>query len=150
MADGLSVAASAAGLVSLGLQISGGIMKYFDALDCRDQNLSSARQQTRALQDTLQVIEESITQLRDNHAAATASVQRYVKFCKDDLKALQNLVAELSGGYQAATTSGIKIKNRGKKLLYSFNHSKLRQLETKLRNTNTTLQSALQALNFWL
>ncbi|KAK4247355.1 hypothetical protein C7999DRAFT_32230 [Corynascus novoguineensis] len=147
MADGLSVAASVAGLVSLGLQVSGGIMQYFDALDCRDKDLSSARQQTRALQGTLQVIEESVTQLRSDHAAATASVQACVDACRADLKALQSLVDELYRVDQAATTPGSKIKNHGRKLLYPFNRSKLQQLETKLGNTNTTLQSALQGLD---
>jgi hypothetical protein len=45
MADPLSIAGTVAGLVSLGLQVCGGITQYLDAIKCLAEELSSARRQ---------------------------------------------------------------------------------------------------------
>ncbi|KAK4247357.1 hypothetical protein C7999DRAFT_41321 [Corynascus novoguineensis] len=146
MADPLSISGLAAGLVSLGLQVSGGITQYFDALECRDQDLSSARQLNDALQKTLRVIETHVAQLKSGHHAATAAVQTCLDSCKTDLQALQRLVAELAGPDQVVAGRVSKIKSRSQKLLYPFSRPKLQQLEAKLRNANATLQLAMQTL----
>ena len=146
MADPLSVAGLTAGLVSLGLQVSGGITQYIDALDCREAEISSAKQLNDCLQKTLQFIEESLSDFRNDHHAATAVVQACLETCKANLKTLHNLLAELAGPGQTMTGRRSRIKSQGKKLLYPFSRPKLQQLETNLRNANATLQSALQAL----
>ncbi|KAH6838338.1 hypothetical protein B0I37DRAFT_316861 [Chaetomium sp. MPI-CAGE-AT-0009] len=146
MADPLSVAGLAAGLVSLGLQVSGGIAQYVDALDCREHDIAYARQQNDSLHKTLQVIETSLVQLRHDHHPATAAVQGCLDSCKTELNALQDLVAELAHPAQSITNRRSKIKSHGKKLLYPFDRPKLQQLETKLHNANATLRLALQAL----
>ncbi len=146
MADPLSIAGLAAGLVSLGLQVSGGITQYVDALDCREADIASAKQLNDCLQKTLQFIEESLSDFRNDHLAATAVVQACLETCKANLRALQSLLAELAGPDQTHIGRRSRIQNRGKKLLYPFSRPKLQQLETSLRNANATLQSALQAL----
>lgn len=143
MADPLSIAASAAGLVSLGFQVGGGITQYLDALNCRDADISSARQQNKALSDTLSVIEASLVQLRTDHHAATAAAKACLDSCRASLMALQGLVAKVAGPGQATTS---KIQGHGRKLLYPFKRPKLQQLEAKLGSTNAALQLALQAL----
>jgi chromosome segregation ATPase len=146
MADPLSVAGLTAGLVSLGLQVSGGITQYIDALDCREKDIASAKQQNDSLHKTLQTIEASLVQLRRDHHAATTAVQACLDSCQTELKDLQKLVAELAVPNQPVIDRRSKIRNRGKKLLYPFDRPKLQQLETRLRNANATLQLALQAL----
>lgn len=39
MADGLSVAAGAAGLISLGLEVTKGLIDYYDAYKSRESNI---------------------------------------------------------------------------------------------------------------
>ncbi|KAK8084396.1 hypothetical protein PG997_005667 [Apiospora hydei] len=63
MAEPLSLAASVAGLISLGLQVTGGIAKYLDAAKCRDEELSAVRQQNALLTDTLATIEKTTGKL---------------------------------------------------------------------------------------
>jgi hypothetical protein len=147
MADPLSVAGLAAGLVSLGLQVCGGITKYMDALDCREQDIASVRQQNLSLQKTLHVVETSLAQLQPDHQTAAAAVSSCIDGCRNELEALVTLMADLAGSSQpTAVGRRDKLRNQGKKLLYPFSRPKLEQLETTLRNANATLQLALQAL----
>ncbi|RYP45967.1 hypothetical protein DL768_007749 [Monosporascus sp. mg162] len=125
MADPLSVAGLAIGVVSLGLQVTGGITDYIDALNCRDQDIAL---------------------LQRDHQAATAAVRECLDSCKKELQVLESLVAELVACDQSTTGRKNKIKNQGKKLLYPLNRPKLEQLGTRLRNVNATLQLALQTL----
>ena len=147
MADPLSVAGLAAGLVSLGLQVCGGLTQYLDALDSRDQDMVSVRQQTISLQNTLRAVEPSLAQLQPDHQAATATVCDCIAECKSELRALVTLVTDLSG-CDHPPTAGCrdKLKSQGKKLLYPFSRPKVNQLETRLRNANGALQLALQTL----
>jgi hypothetical protein len=148
MADPLSVAGLAAGVVSLGLQVCAGITQYMDALDCREQDIASARQQTVSLQKTLHLVETCLPQLQHDHRAATETVYNCIESCRNELEALVRLMADLAASCNQSITASRrdKIKNQGRKLLYPFSRPKLEQLETRLRNANATLQLALQAL----
>ena len=146
MADPLSVACLAAGLVSLGLQVCGGIITYVDALDCREQDIASVRQQHHSLQITLRVVETSLSQLPRDHQEAAAAAHDCLDVCQAKLKGLESLVAELASSNSPSTSRRGKIRHQSKKLLYPFSRVKLEQLETRLQSANATLQLALQAL----
>lgn len=150
MADPLSVAGLATGMVSLGLQVCGGITSYLDALKCGEQDIASTRQQTDCLDKTLQVVKASLPQPRQEHQAPTAAVHSCLDSCSQELKALQTLMAQLAGPDQALSGGREKIQALSKKLRYPFNRPKIDQLEMKLRNTNATLQLALQALGMYV
>ncbi len=132
MADPLSIAGLAAGLVSLGIQVCGGITQYMDALDCREQDMASVKQQNLSLERTLRAVKASLAQLQDgDYQEAAAAVRDCVAGCNTELQALQALVADLSD-CDVSPTAGRrdKIKSQGKRLLYPFSRPKLDQLET--------------------
>lgn len=132
MADPLSVAGLAAGVVSLGLQVSGGITTYIDALNCRDQDIASVRQQNECLQKILGICKTSRSQFERSHQDAAKAVGDHLDLCEKDLQALESLVTELTAGDQPTVRRRDRLRNTGKKLLYPYNRPKLEQLETKL------------------
>ncbi|KAH6618157.1 hypothetical protein B0J18DRAFT_272944 [Chaetomium sp. MPI-SDFR-AT-0129] len=149
MADPLSVAGLVAGLLSLGLQVSGGITTYIDALDCREAELASAKRQNDTLQTLLQVVNSSLIPLQREQPTVTLAVQHCVDVCSDELKKLGELVAKLAPESPSPSGCGrkrSKWKAHGDKLFYPFSRPKLQQLEEKLRNSNASLQLALQTL----
>ncbi|TGJ81341.1 hypothetical protein E0Z10_g7415 [Xylaria hypoxylon] len=146
MADPLSVAGLAISVVSLGLQVAGGITDYIDALNCRRQDIMSVKQQNDSLRKTLQVIETSLSQFPRDHQDATVAVRECLDLCKQELKALESLVVDFAAYDQPTTGRKDKIKNNGKKLLHPFSRPKLEQLEARLRNANSALQLGLQTL----
>ncbi|KAH6634622.1 hypothetical protein B0J18DRAFT_26054 [Chaetomium sp. MPI-SDFR-AT-0129] len=150
MADLLSVAGLAMGVVSLGIQVCGGITSYLDALKCRKQDIASVRQQTKCLETALQVVEVLLPQLQQEHQGPTVVVRGCLDSCSQELKALHTLMAELAGPNQAPSKRRENIQALSKRLLYPFNQPKIKQLESRLHNTNTTLQLALQALGMYI
>jgi hypothetical protein len=146
MADPLSVAGLAVGVVSLGLQVAGGITDYVDALNCRDQDIVSVRQQNDSFRKTLQAVKTSLSQFKSDHQDATVTVHECLDLFKRELQALEGLVVNLTSCDQSTNGRRNKIRNKGKKLLYPFSRPKLKQLETRLRHANAALQLALQTL----
>ncbi|KAF5616056.1 ankyrin repeat-containing protein [Fusarium sp. NRRL 25303] len=146
MADPLSVAGLALAVVSLGLQVTGGITDYFDSLKSRDQDIASIIQQNDTLKKTLQVIESSISRFQNDHRTATEALRQFLDSSNDELKVLEGMVATLTTDDQGATDRRTKARNKGKKLLYPFHRPKLEQMATKLHHINATLQLGLQSL----
>ncbi|VTT72410.1 unnamed protein product [Fusarium fujikuroi] len=146
MADPLSVAGLALAVVSLGLQVTGGITDYFDSLKSRDQDIASIIQQNDTLKKTLQVIESSISRFQNDHRTASEALRQFLDSSNDELKVLEGMVAMLTTDDQGATDRRTKARNKGKKLLYPFHRPKLEQMATKLHHINATLQLGLQSL----
>lgn len=56
MAEALGVAASASGIVSLGLQVAGGITSYIDAVKARKEDVAAASTSVRYMQSSIDVL----------------------------------------------------------------------------------------------
>ncbi|EXK81754.1 hypothetical protein FOQG_13826 [Fusarium oxysporum f. sp. raphani 54005] len=146
MADPLSIAGLALAVVSLGLQVTVSITDYFDSLKSCDQDIASIEQQNDTLRKTLQVIELSISRFQNDHRTATEALRQCLDSCKEELKALESMVAALITDNQGTAGRKNKARNKGKKLLYPFHRPKLEQIATKLHHINATLQLGLQSL----
>ncbi|KAF5254430.1 hypothetical protein FANTH_688 [Fusarium anthophilum] len=146
MADPLSIAGLALAVVSLGLQVTGGITEYFDSLKSRDQDIASIIQQNNTLRKTLRIIDSSISRFQNDHRTATEPLRQFLDSCNEELKVLESLVAALITDDQGTTGRRTKARNKGKKLLYPFHRPKLEQMATKLHHINATLQLGLQSL----
>jgi hypothetical protein len=146
MADPLSVAGLAAGVVSLGIQVSQGITAYIDALQCRDDDIASVKKRNDSLRKMLRVIETPRSHLEGDHQVATTAIRECLDSCNTELIALDNFVIHLTTCDESTTGFIDKVKNKSKRLLYPFSRSKLEQLETRLRDANMALQLALQIL----
>ncbi|KAF5546122.1 ankyrin repeat-containing protein [Fusarium phyllophilum] len=146
MADPLSVAGLALAVVSLGLQVTGGITDYFDSLKSRDQDIASIIQQNDTLKKTLQIIESSISRFQNDHKTTTETLRQFLDSSNEELRALESMVATLITDDPGTTGRRNKARNKGKKLLYPFHRPKLEQMATKLHHINATLQLGLQRL----
>lgn len=136
----------AVGVVSLGIQITNGITKYVDALNCRDKDIASVRRQNDAFQALLNNIEASLSRFQISPEVATDAVRECLESCKKELGDLESTVADLNACDQPEASRRGKLKSQGKKLLYPFSRPKVEQLEARLGNANATLQLALQSL----
>lgn len=140
MAEAFGIAGSAVGIVSLGLQLYGGITTYFDALEGREDDLASARAQLGSLRSSLVTIQSVLPP----SASATASTGSstappIVRECEKELNQLDTLLQELAG----SSTSSKKLKDRVKTLRFPFRRDNLMKLEDRLHKTNAVFQTAL-------
>ncbi|KAK8101968.1 hypothetical protein PG999_012342 [Apiospora kogelbergensis] len=143
MADPLSVAGLAAGLVSLSLEVTSGITQYLDALKSRTEELDSARKHNEYLRVSIIAIQASVARAQPHHQAASQVVIDAIKQCECAIKSLEDLVAELTG-CDSSTWQRVRLK--GKKLRYAFDRPKVHQLTSRLADANATIGTALQIL----
>ncbi|KAK7934685.1 hypothetical protein PG985_000180 [Apiospora marii] len=144
MADPLSVAGLAAGLVSLSLQVTSGITEYLDALKCRAEELDSVRKRNEFLRASIIVIQSSVAKAQPHHPASSQVVIDTIKYCECEIKSLDDLVAELTG-YDSGTWRQ-RVQLKGKKLRYVFDRPKVQHLTSRLSQANVAIGTALQVL----
>lgn len=146
MADPLSLAGLAIGVASLGLQVCGGITTYLDAVQCREQEIASVRQQNEVLNSALQAVESSLSRLEPSYQISTAAVLGCLESCKTELNALETITTDLSNTNRTEGSLTGRIKDKSKALKYPFKRQNVQQLENRLRQASSVLYLALQAL----
>ncbi|KAK8105151.1 hypothetical protein PG999_008510 [Apiospora kogelbergensis] len=142
MAEAVGLAASVAGLVSLGLQVTGGIATLLDALENRQAELASVKRQSDALAASLDIIRATSSSFQNQHSyAITASIQA----CETELQAVEALLADLANC--DTSTWRQRLRGKKKKLSYVFDRSKVQLVVQRLHNANQVLQLTLTGLN---
>lgn len=146
-AESIGLAASFAGLVSLGLQITRGIVQYVDAFESRQKDLDFVRDENEALHATLRVVNTSLGahgQSQEVTAAADLNMQLLKKEL-DSVKALYTDLADRNG--QNWT---IRLDNKKKRFTYAFNRSKIQELGQRLQKASNALQLTLNAMDLYV
>ncbi|KAI3321680.1 hypothetical protein HD806DRAFT_503159 [Xylariaceae sp. AK1471] len=123
MADPLSIAGLATGVISLGLQAAGGLVDYLDAVKARPEELSSAKQQATNMDDLLLTIQDLLPQVVSGWPASATTIERHVKSCNTELSALYALLFELSQPSTSSSSIRLRLAEQKKKLTYPFNRS---------------------------
>lgn len=146
MAEPVGITGTAAGLVSLGLQLYSEISKYIDAVKGRKRDLEAARRHAKMLQKCLTAIDEATSSTNTTLSASNDAVEACVIACRDELQGLESLVARLRGPTAPADTLSAKAREKGRQLFYPFRKDSIIELEKRLASTNDVLQTALHAL----
>ncbi|KXH50241.1 hypothetical protein CNYM01_08922 [Colletotrichum nymphaeae SA-01] len=136
--ESVSLAASVAGLLSLGLQITGGIVKYMDAFEGRDEELRNVKKQNANLGSTLHAIKTVLAGLQGQSPAVAAAVDQNIRSCEEDLRAVEALCIELSDRAGSSWTN--RLENKKRKATFAFHRPKLRDLELQLQKAHGSLQ----------
>ncbi|CAI7629206.1 unnamed protein product [Penicillium pancosmium] len=147
MSDPLSIAADAAGLLSLGIQVSESFLKFYVAYKSQDDNI------TRVLKK----LENLFTVFRSLQAALEArefhpGEEKLVLSIEDSINDCEEIIQELedeSKKYVKAPESGTrdKIKTATRRVAYPFRVSTLNKLEEDIRDIQVNLGFALTVLN---
>ncbi|TEA12171.1 hypothetical protein C8034_v006580 [Colletotrichum sidae] len=146
MAEPVGVTGTAAGLVSLGLQLYGEISKYIDAVKGRKRDLANASRHAETLRMCLTAIDDVVSS-NNNSKAAEDAVDSCMLSCKDEVKELEALITRLRGPIPTTPdTFSAKIKEKGRQLSYPFHRESVLMLERRLDSTNGVLRTALHSL----
>jgi hypothetical protein len=143
MADPLSIAGLATGVISLGLQVAGGLFDYLGAVKAWPEELNSAKQQATNTKYLLLDIQNLLPQLKSVSPTPANAIERHVKSCDAELSALNTFLTELCRSELLSSAIRLKLSEKKKKLSYPFNRSNMSRLEDRLRRVNTTRQTAL-------
>jgi len=170
MAEAAGIAGTAAGIVSLGIQLYSGISSYLEAIKGRKEDLAAVSRHLQSLRAAVRVLETAIPRLLTQHQAASDAVQHCLQNCNHQMKALEALFATLvdspslqstseprgEASQTTSTPSGpsarvvAKLRDGKKKLSYPFERPKLEILEGRVRDVNATLKTAMLSLGLWV
>lgn len=137
-------ASAAAGLISLGISVCQGLLKYYDSWKNADETMSSMYESIEALKKTFMVLEQSICRSKLNKEAVLA-VTESVKSCEKSISALSEKLLKIQ--HQARQDSW---KDRSwarlKGTLYPFKESTIIKLKERCNELRDNLAMAVGAL----
>ncbi|KAK5102777.1 hypothetical protein LTS08_003577 [Lithohypha guttulata] len=146
MGDPLSVAASVAGLVSLGLQTTEYLYKYYAAYKDREEDLAKTTNRLSDLLQTLGVIDEvlRLRKWRSDEQTTLQNIENAIYRSEDVIQDLQEEVRK----FQKEPTTNVTtaIRAAGRRAAYPFRKGTLAKLDEDVGAFRENLSIALQAL----
>ncbi|KAK1855066.1 ankyrin repeat protein [Colletotrichum chrysophilum] len=146
MSDPLSVAGSAVGIVSLGIQVTQTLYDYYNAFANAESDVAHILTKLESLLELLDSLNRQLKdrKYRSNDLHVLALVEKHVQECEDCIEDLRNHT-EKFGDLQPKDTLAIA-KALGRRLAYPFREKTLRRLEEDVAEVFSRMSSALQQL----
>jgi predicted sulfurtransferase len=144
----MEVGASVVGILSLGLQVTGGIVKYVSALDGQHDEFLQIRRHNDALRTTLIALKTLSPSLQGHSAQLSAAAEQHFQLLNTTLRKADELHVKLAA-QSGSTNWKTKVKNGTKLVTYPFRRPELQSLAQYLHEANCNLQLALQGLGLW-
>ncbi|KAI0834656.1 hypothetical protein F5Y06DRAFT_278556 [Hypoxylon sp. FL0890] len=144
--DPFSAATGAAGLISLGLTVSNGLIQYCRDYRSQDDDLSQLAQHARDLQSILTLIENRTTQLQSPDGDINTSFQGCRDACDACLQDFKRLNDKYAGSKRGHTSKGHDWKLL-QNLKYPFDKRKFEDVRSRLQEFNARVLGYLQLAN---
>ncbi|KAH8204346.1 hypothetical protein TruAng_001509 [Truncatella angustata] len=146
MADPLSVAASAVGIISLGIQLTQSLVAYYNAVKSQDTDIAYTVRKLDNLLEILDSIRHHVDgrRFRADEQDLVKSIESLVNECKDCIQELQDVVDKFTQYPLNSVQSAIRTTTR--RLAYPFRKSTLEKLDEDVDDIVDHLTLALQLL----
>ncbi len=146
MADPLPVAAGIAGLISLGIQVTGSLVKFYTSYKGQDTDVTRTTEKLESLLDTLQFLQAAL-----QSRTFQPDEQDLIKNIESSIHQCDELIQELkeeSEKCEKASTTGIKgtIRAAGRRAAYPFRQSTLQKLDEAITEIRHNISLALDVL----
>jgi hypothetical protein len=146
MTDPLSVAAGIAGLISLGIQVTGSLVQFYTSYKGQDSDVTRTTEKLESLLHTFQFLDAGLQSrtFRPDEQDLIKNIESSIHKC-DDL--IQELKEECEK-FDKASINGIKgtIKVAGRRAAYPFRQSTLQKLDEDISEIRDNLLLALDVL----
>ncbi|KAI0006843.1 hypothetical protein F4779DRAFT_594791 [Xylariaceae sp. FL0662B] len=144
--DPLSVTASTAGLISLGITVSGGLVRYCKAYQGQDANLTQLSRHAQDLESFLRLIEDRTAGLQ----SPGRDLDNSLRGCRDACDACLGDFKRLNAKYSSPRL-GQNFKERSRRLArdlrYPFDKAKFDDFRSQLQEFYTRLSGHLQLVH---
>ena len=152
MADPLSLAGTIVGIVSLGIQVSNGIIQYYNTWKDFDSDVQSTYRILDQLRTTFCLLETKLKADVLLDRDTTNQVYTGIQSCEKGILELQARLEKIKAKEPdlSAKMTGLavaKLQRQGKKLLYPFKQGTLGKLRDSVSDLRDNLAPAILALN---
>lgn len=146
MAEAFGLAASAAGFVSLGLQVYSGVKTYIDGVKDRKAELNQVSRLADAFHITVNTLQNRMPAINAELSNGDTPLVPALKLVEEELWALKLFLNSLKPaegqGFSIATT----LKEQKKRFTFPFHQKTLESLQKKLESATMALQASLQVV----
>ncbi|KAJ3579339.1 hypothetical protein NPX13_g1225 [Xylaria arbuscula] len=142
MAEAFAAAASAAGIVSLGLEVCEGLSTYVDAFRNRGEDISAINRQVGSFQSSLAILRDALPGVDVKHQTAGNTAQAALDSCQLELNALKAFMDTLGDPITQSHTFESSLTHAKKKLAFPFHRKKLEALQKRVMIVDTSLDVA--------
>ncbi|KAJ3577525.1 hypothetical protein NPX13_g3041 [Xylaria arbuscula] len=143
-ADPIGVVGTAAGVVSLGLQLYGTLKQYTDDFNSRDDRIIKALSYLGQLKETLDIIGAANQSLKPTHQASSDVITSCLRSCNAEMVALQQKLQEY--GLSQLNTVEERLKDVKKKFKYPFGVARIEEIQKYLGRIIDTLLLVVHGL----
>jgi hypothetical protein len=150
MADPISLAGTAVGVLSLGIQVCKGICDYIAITQGRNDDLALASAQIMNLKSVFEILNVSMSQknlLPKLNVEALRTLQRCMSDIAQGVNHLQKILKSIE--ISDVENSKAKLKQFGQKVTYSFRQSKLSSMQARVESLMSIASLAFHLVNLW-
>lgn len=147
MSDPLSVAGSAVGIISLGIQVCQGLIQYVDAIRGQQRDVDDCMDEVRLLLAVFKSLEQTITRIEIDSPENAKSLLEHLRQAEAKLGSLEEVLTEV--GIPVNTSSSIKgkVKETYRAAIYPMKKSKLEGARRNVQSILSILTTALQTVD---
>ena len=148
MGDPFSVAASAVGVVALGIQICQGLLSYYDDFKSFDSTIDSLCQKIENLRATFEICEELLNTSGNAMSKGHSNVIKNMDACRNDLGLLKKAL-DSCRKHPKPRQYWKHIPGRGQQILFPFRKAHVQRLHSTVLTLQENVHLALLALQMW-
>lgn len=145
MSDPASVAGTAVGVISLGIQVCQGLVDYYRAWEGQAEETKVTMENIAHEQQILELLQSTLAKQPSSFAASVTEVEACVIQANAEIVKLDELLQKCR---RTPIPSDFreKVKNATKSLLYPFKKETIRDLKNSVAEVGQILASAIQLL----
>ena len=143
--EGFAAASSAAGLVSLGLTVCQGLLKFYESWKGAEDDVKRMYSSVEQLTKIFICLRHSIRQGQFS-TDIVARVEESIQMCESGLLALQRKLSKISSASQASGVRSNKLRGKFQRTLYPFKECTIVKLKEICSDLRGNLALALETL----
>src|SRR5215469_5569703 len=144
--DGLSVAASVAGIISLGIQVTQSLIDFYEAYKGQKSDIANTAEKLKTLLTVLESLRRQLTnrKFRADEQALLQSIEGSIEDCEENVNELQAKIEKFK--HDSGNSIQAAFRNTTRQLAYPFKQSTLRKLDADIDEIVSNLKFALAVL----
>ena len=146
MTDLLSATAGIAGLISLGIQVTGSLVKFYTSYKGQDTDITRTTAKLQTLLDSFQLLQAALQSrtFQSNEQDLIKNVKSSIHQCDEHIQELEEECKKCEKA--SATDINATIRAAGRRAAYPFRHSTLQNLDEVIDEILQNLSLALDVL----
>lgn len=149
MADPVSVAGSALGVISIAIQVCQGLLSYYNAWRSYDVHVSHVYNKIHGLNATLQNLQSSFEKLDSTKSPAVQNVLQSITSCDAGVDTLR-ITFEKFRSIKAPQGVREKLHSYSRQTMFPFKQDTLQSMKAIVTDLQNNLDSALQVLELYV